>query len=154
MITITLAINICKILKEQGITGIFADSEQCEDYKIYSDNLLQNLQVHMLGCDFGIGIYKEEEQSLISNDKGRNSQGNEGNVKPQINPNMSFEVGFMMASGKRVIPIKDSKLPKLTADMQGSLYLEYDKTKLDAFESALRIRLEDLGIIKLSSTQK
>lgn len=43
-----------------------------------------------------------------------------------FNPNVSLEVGYMLALGKSVCLLKDSTVRTLQADLIGKLYREFD----------------------------
>jgi hypothetical protein len=73
------------------------------DEKTYSEDLLQNIRTYMHGCGFGIAVYDR----LVTDD---------------FNPNVSLEVGYMMALGKKVLFLKDSTLHYLNTDLVGRLY--------------------------------
>jgi hypothetical protein len=61
----------------------------------------------MHGCGFGIAIFDRIEEEEFS-------------------PNVSLEVGYMMALGKDVCLLKDKTLETLHADLLGKLYKPFD----------------------------
>ena len=61
----------------------------------------------MHGCDFGVAIFDRVKTEYF-------------------NPNVSLEIGYMMAMGKDVLLLKDSTLSSLQTDLVGKLYHEYD----------------------------
>jgi nucleoside 2-deoxyribosyltransferase len=61
----------------------------------------------MHGCAFGIGIFER----ITTED---------------FNPNVSLELGYMMALGKPVCLLKDKYLNFLHTDLVGRLYLPFD----------------------------
>lgn len=77
------------------------------DDKRYSDDLLDNVRTYMHSCGFGIAIIER----LVTND---------------FNPNVSLEIGYMMALSKPVCLLKDSTLPSLQTDLVGRLYETFD----------------------------
>jgi nucleoside 2-deoxyribosyltransferase len=77
------------------------------DHKEYSDDLFSNIKTYMHCCDFGIAIY----ESIKQND---------------INPNVSLEVGYMMALNKKVCLLKDESIQGLMSDLAGKLYKPID----------------------------
>jgi hypothetical protein len=84
-----------------GIEALRADD------KTYSDDLLSNIRTYMHGCSFGIAVYER----LVEDD---------------FNPNVSLEVGYMMALGKPVLFLKDTTLDSLHTDLVGKLYEIFD----------------------------
>ena len=92
---------IKKGLKKYDITGIRADEKQ------YHDDLFQNVLTYMHGCGFGIAVFERIEEE-------------------SFNPNISLEVGYMMALGKPVCILKDKTLKTLHSDLVGKLYREFD----------------------------
>ncbi|NMC59246.1 MAG: hypothetical protein GYA51_07690 [Candidatus Methanofastidiosa archaeon] len=75
------------------------------DYKDYADDLLPNIMTYMEGCRFGIAVFDEIGE---------------------YNPNVSFEAGYMLVSGKQVCFLKDKEVERLHADIISKLYREFD----------------------------
>ncbi len=84
-----------------GISFIRADD------KPYADELLPNIRTYMHGCGFGIAIFERLTSDIF-------------------NPNVSLEVGYMMAMKKPILFLKDGTLPKLHTDLVSKLYEEFD----------------------------
>jgi len=84
-----------------GIEALRADD------RTYSEDLLPNVRTYMHGCGFGIAVYER----LVADD---------------FNPNVSLEVGYMMALGKPVLLLKDKTLRSLQTDLVGRLYETFD----------------------------
>lgn len=83
--------------EKQGISGLRADDKR------YADDLWPNVRTYMHGCGFGIAIF---ERLTVD----------------EFNPNVSLEVGYMLALGKPVCLLKDSTLQTLQSDLIGRLY--------------------------------
>lgn len=98
---IEIASAIKQTLAASGITGLRADDRE------YHPDLFSNILTYMHGCDFGIAVF----DSL--------------SVKMH-NPNVSLEVGYMLALGKRVCFLKDKTLNSLPVDLIGKLYRDFD----------------------------
>lgn len=77
------------------------------DTKWYADDLLTNIRTYMHACDFGVAIFDRVNTEYF-------------------NPNVSLEIGYMMALGKDILLLKDSTLNSLHTDLVGKLYHEYD----------------------------
>jgi nucleoside 2-deoxyribosyltransferase len=61
----------------------------------------------MHGCGFGIAVFERLEEE-------------------SFNPNVSLEVGYMLALGKPVLILKYKTLKKIQTDLIGRLYKEFD----------------------------
>lgn len=76
------------------------------DERAYDEGLLQNVRVYLQACDFGIAVFEQTEK--------------------EFSPNVALEVGYLMALGKKVCLLKDSRLRPLQDDLAGRLYEEFD----------------------------
>jgi len=83
------------------ITGIRADEKQ------YHDDLFHNVLTYMHGCGFGIAVFERIEEETF-------------------NPNISLEVGYMLALRKPLCILKDRTLKTLHSDLMGRLYRVFD----------------------------
>jgi hypothetical protein len=83
--------------QKQGIVGLRADDKR------YSDDLWPNVRTYMHGCGFGIAVFERL-------------------TTEEFNPNVSLEVGYMLALGKPVCLLKDDTLKTLPSDLIGRLY--------------------------------
>lgn len=88
-------------LKSAGITGLLARD------KGYHPDVLPNIITYMHGSGFGIAVFERIETDVF-------------------NPNVSLEIGYMLALGKRVLLLKDKTLKSLHTDLVGKLYREFD----------------------------
>jgi len=88
-------------LATAGITGLRADDHQ------YHDDVLPNVKTYMHGCTFGIAVFERIENDVF-------------------NPNVSLEVGYMLAIGKNICYLKDKTLRRLPTDLISKLYREFD----------------------------
>jgi hypothetical protein len=94
-------IKLKELLRVKGFNLFRADDRE------YEDGLWENICVYMLGCKHGLAVFKEI-------------------VAIQFNPNVAVEIGFMAATGKRVLILKDRTLPKLPGDLLYRLYHAVD----------------------------
>jgi len=92
---------IKKALSSVNIIGIRADDKQ------YHDDLFHNILTYMYGCNFGIAVFERIEAD-------------------EFNPNVSLEVGYLLALKKPVCLIKDKTLKTLHTDLVGKLYKVFD----------------------------
>lgn len=89
------------VFKNHGITTLRADAKE------YHTDLFWNVLTYIYGCSFGIAVFERIETE-------------------QFNPNVAFEVGYMMSMGKHVCLLKDKTLSSLHTDLMGKLYREFD----------------------------
>ena len=88
-------------LATYSINGLRADDKQ------YHDDLFWNVMTYIYGCSFGISVFERLEAE-------------------EFNPNVSLEVGYMLALGKPICLLKDKTLKTLHADLVGKLYKAFD----------------------------
>ena len=97
--------EIVNTLKKEGerlgLSFVRADDKQ------YSDELLTNIRTYMHGSAFGLAVFERLTSEIF-------------------NPNVSLEVGYMMAMNKPILFLKDNTLPKLHTDLVSKLYEEFD----------------------------
>ena len=96
-----IVLSLKDIFKKHNITLMRADE------KHYSDDLLVNIRTYMHGCSFGVAVFER-----INSD--------------YFNPNVSLEVGYMMALKKPIMFLKEKTLKSLHTDLIGKLYEEFD----------------------------
>lgn len=77
------------------------------DDKWYADDLFQNIKTYMHGCAFGVALFERINSNYF-------------------NPNVSLEIGYMMAMNKPILFLKDKTLTSLHTDLVSRLYYEYD----------------------------
>jgi protein-tyrosine-phosphatase len=66
-----------------------------------------------------------------------------------FNPNISLEIGYMLAGGSVPLLLKERCLPSLPSDIVGKLYREFDIKNLEVtIKKAMRGWLRDIGIAK------
>lgn len=99
------------------------------DEKYYHDDLYHNILTYMHGCGFGVAVFERIEEELF-------------------NPNISLEVGYLLALQKPICILKDRTLKTLHADLMGKLYKVFDPLDAGAtLASALSDWLRDKGLI-------
>jgi nucleoside 2-deoxyribosyltransferase len=92
---------IWKSLADVGFTAVRADGQA------FHDNLFENVLTYIHGCRFGIAVFER----LSADD---------------FNPNVSLEVGYMLALRKPVCLLKDQTLRALPTDLVGRIYRTFD----------------------------
>lgn len=93
--------SVREALRKFNIDGLRADD------KTYHDDLFWNIMTYIYGCGLGIAVYERIESE-------------------SFNPNVSLEVGYMLALGKPVCLLKDKTLKTLHSDLIGKLYQPFD----------------------------
>lgn len=83
------------------MTGVRADGKE------YHPNLFENIQTYLHGSRFGIAIVER-----LTGD--------------EFNPNVSLEIGYLLALRKPVCLLKDRTLRALSTDLTGKLYRSFD----------------------------
>ena len=110
--------------KPHGLKALRADQKR------YSADLLANVRTYMHGCSFGIAIFERVARN-------------------KFNPNVSIEVGYMMALGKPVCLLRDKALDRLHSDLVGRLYETFDSRWVGkTIKKVLEGWLRETGIIK------
>ena len=111
-------------LSYYGLNGLRADD------KNYSDSLWSNVKSYLDACDSGIAVFEQIEDD-------------------DFNPNVSLELGFMMALKKPVLLLKEKHLKALPADVVENLYRTFDSYDVSASVRPSVLQwLRDMGIAK------
>lgn len=114
---------ISETLAPHGVTAVRADGKR------YHDDVLYNVLTYLHGCSFGIAIFER-----ITRD--------------DFNPNVSLEVGYLMAMRKPILLLKDQNLQALQTDLVGRIYDPFDfQNPIGSIPSLLERWLRDKGII-------
>lgn len=92
---------IKETLSTFDIKGVRADDRQ------FHDDLFPNILTYMHGCGLGIAVFERIEAD-------------------EFNPNVSLEVGYMLALGKPICFLKDKTMRTLQTDLTGKLYRPFD----------------------------
>ena len=108
--------SIKSVLEKNGLKGVRAD-----DYE-YTPEKLANILTYIYGCDFGIAVFDNIDAEYF-------------------NPNVSLEVGSLLALNKLVCLLKDKELKTLTPDIVGRLYREFDSQKCEETITSALTRL-------------
>lgn len=93
--------GIRNALTPHGISAVRADD------KDYHSDLYPNVLTYIYGCGFGIAVFERIERE-------------------DFNPNVSLEVGYIIALSKHVCLLKDRTLTALHTDLVGKLYKTFD----------------------------
>ena len=83
------------------ITQVLAEYDICclrSDHRRMSDDLWENIRIYMHAADYGVAVFERVDTS-------------------DYNPNVSIEVGYMMALGTPLCLLKEKRLPRLPTDI-------------------------------------
>lgn len=81
--------------------------------KAYTDDLWENVRVYMYASKYGVAVFEEIDER-------------------SFNPNVSMELGFMYALGRRVLLLKDKRMPTMPTDVVGRIYRAFDTYRIAA----------------------
>jgi protein-tyrosine-phosphatase len=113
--------------------GYYAVNLLRADQKAYADSLWENVKYYMDVCDLGVAVFEQL-------------------IKKDFNPNVSLELGYMLARCKKVLLLKERSLPRLPSDIVGHLYKEFDARDIPkTIRRAAEAWLRDIGIAKSGS---
>lgn len=108
-------------LADHGLIGVRADDRE------YATELYANVKVYMDECALGVAVFER----IVTN---------------EFNPNVSFEVGYLIAQGKSVCLLKDETLETLPTDLVGKLYRKFSIQDISrTIRASLSKWLEDHG---------
>jgi hypothetical protein len=77
------------------------------DDREYHPDLYWNVMTYIYGSSFGIAVFDRVDAEVV-------------------NPNIAFEVGYLMALGLPVCLLKDKSIARLHTDLMGKLYRAFD----------------------------
>lgn len=107
-----------------GLHGLRADD------KNYSDSRLSNVKSYMDACESGIAVFEQIEDD-------------------DFNPNVSLELGYMMALEKPVLLLKEKRLKALPSDVVEKLYKTFDSHDVaNSIRPGVLEWLRDIGVAK------
>jgi nucleoside 2-deoxyribosyltransferase len=87
------------------------------DDRDYTGDLWSNVELCMRCCQLGVAVFEDIDER-------------------DFNPNISLEVGYMMALRRRVMLLKERRLTALPADVVHKLYRPFDMFHIEATVSA------------------
>jgi protein-tyrosine-phosphatase len=100
------------------------------DEKAYAGSLWDNVKFYLDACELGIAVFDQ----LVTSD---------------FNPNVSLELGYMLARQRKVLLLKERSLPPFPSDILGQLYKEFDiRNVKDSVSGGVLSWLQDIGIAK------
>lgn len=120
---ITDAIEVCRsACLDLGLELHLASDRTVEEM------LFGNIAAAMWASHYGIAIFEDRVGEGLSN-------------------NVALEVGFMLATGRRCLLLKDTSIPRLPTDLVGHIYQTIDLSDISSVDSAVQGWVEqDLGL--------
>jgi hypothetical protein len=102
-----------------------------------SDDLWENIRLYMATARYGIAVFEQIDRL-------------------DFNPNISLELGYMYALGRRCLLLKDKRMPHLPTDTCGKIYKDFDTYSAESSVSnQVRAWCEaDLGLRRITSTSQ
>lgn len=115
-------------LAQYGLTARLAKD------RALSDDLWENIELYMKWSRLGVAVFEEIDER-------------------EFNPNISLELGYMYALGRRCLLLKDKRMPRLPTDTCGKIYRDFDTYDLPtSIVSAICDWCQrDLGLTLVSS---
>lgn len=98
------------------------------------DDLWENIMLYMKNSKYGLVVFEELEER-------------------EFNPNISIELGYMLALDRRCLVLKDRRMRSLPTDICGKIYRAFDPYHIrDSLEDQiLRWCRDDLGLNPVSA---
>jgi hypothetical protein len=93
--------EVCSALKDRGLVPRVANGA------LYHEWLWDEVEVYLLGCAKGVAIVEDR-------------------YRPELNPNVAMEWGWMRAMGKRVLFLKEAGFAHGRADVLGLVSATFD----------------------------
>lgn len=100
--------------------------------RAFYDDLWPNIVCYMNNSKYGLVVFEEMD-------------------KREYNPNISMELGYMYALGRRCLLLKDNRMPRLPTDICGKIYKDFDTYEIEA---SVELRIiewceKDLGLLPI-----
>ena len=115
-------------LRKFGLFGIRADD------KAYTDDLWLNICAYMWSCRYGIAVLEDIDER-------------------DFNPNIALEYGYMMGLGRRVLLLKEARMPKVPSDITGKLWKPFSVFDIDSsVRQQVNLWATDVGLTPIPET--
>lgn len=120
---------VLSVLRRYGFDGLLARSQT------YEPVLWKNAEICMRRSRYGIAFFEHDKEHL------------------GFNPNVTMEIGFMIALGKRVLILKDHRLPDLPRNLIERTFHEFSSNQLEKdIDKAITKFLRDQGEVQVTET--
>lgn len=119
-----IAASITECTREYDLVVLRADQRS------YYEELWENVKAYMDACSMGIAVFDQMDDD-------------------DINPNVSLELGYMIARQRTLLLLKEKRIKSLPTDICGRLYREFDCFHIESTVRSATYRwLRDVGIAK------
>lgn len=108
-------------LAARGFDAVRADDRD------YTGELWSNIEVYMTCSMYGVAVFEDID-------------------KRDFNPNVSLELGYMLANRRRCLILKEQRLPDLPADVVHRLYKPFDMFDIERSVSREVARWVDVDL--------
>jgi len=106
---------------------------RADDTDLRGNNLWQKVELCMEACEYGIAVFEKID-------------------RPEFNPNVSLELGYMLGLKRQCLLLKERQLPALMADLGGFLYKQFDAENITAsILGEIAKWLQEIGVRKASN---
>lgn len=97
--------------------------------KAYSDDLWDNVRIGMYASKYGLAVFEQIDER-------------------DFNPNVAMEIGYMYALGRRILLLKDKRVPTMPTDILGKIYRPFDSYHINqTIEAQIKSWVvQDLGL--------
>ncbi|HET9165501.1 MAG TPA: hypothetical protein VFP11_05860 [Candidatus Angelobacter sp.] len=120
---------ILSVLRRYGLDGLLARDQT------YEPVLWKSAKICMRHSRYGIACFEYDKEHLA------------------FNPNVTMEIGFMLALGKRVLILKDHRLPDLPRNLVERTFQEFSSSQLEKdIDEAITKFLRDQGEVQVTET--
>jgi hypothetical protein len=109
-------------LSAHGLIGTLASDEP------FHTDLLPNVKTYIWGCGFGVAVYDKT-------------------TGEEFNPNVSFELGYMIALRRPVLILLDTAIRGLYSDLGSKLYEPFEPLSLHTIPDAVDRFVRARGLI-------
>lgn len=115
-------------LQEFGLVGHLASDQEL------APTLWENVRTHLDCCKYGIVVFEDIDRR-------------------DFNPNISLELGYMLAKKKPCLLLKEQTMPALPTDVVGHLYKSFDMFNIsNSISRAIGEWAHNLGFEKTDTT--
>jgi protein-tyrosine-phosphatase len=114
----------------QSATAFGLEFVRADDTNVPGEHLWQKVEQCMRATKFGVAVFDHID-------------------KPEHNPNISLELGYMLALGNKCLLLREKQVPRVMADLQGFLHKQFDAEDIsDTVLGAMADWLREVGVRK------
>jgi protein-tyrosine-phosphatase len=102
----------------QAVRAFGLEFVRADDPDVPGDDLWQKVELCMQACEYGVAVYETID-------------------KPDFNPNVSIELGYMLGQRRQCLLLKEKRLPTLPVNLGGFLHKEFDAANVDTVNATV-----------------